>query len=164
LKELSGHRSAIAELHEVFRRDRRPAMLCEAPESGILGWKMRLVGVGLAAVLAGCSAPPAYYEPEPPQGQVPTREVIAASVPKAFAASANPRNILVSAPQPAVETGTFGWIVCVRAQVTLLTGADGGYQTVVIFFQRQNMITHRRAEPQDKCEGFAALDIPAEKK
>jgi hypothetical protein len=52
----------------------------------------------------------------------------------------------------------------VRAQVTLLTGADGGYQTVVIFFQRQNMITHRRAEPQDKCEGFAALDIAAEKK
>lgn len=140
-------------------------MLCKAPEIGILGCKMRLVGVGLAAVLAGCSASSTqYYQPAPPQGEPPTREVVAASVPKAFAASANPRNILVTAPAPAVETGTFGWIVCVRAQVTLLTGADGGYQTVVIFFQRQNMITHRRAEPQDKCEGFAALDIAAEKK
>jgi hypothetical protein len=90
--------------------------------------------------------------------------VVANSVPKAFAASANPRNILVSAVEPAVETGTFGWIVCVRAQVTSVAGGDGGYQTVVIFFQRQEMITHRRAEAQDKCEGFAPLDMPAEKK
>jgi hypothetical protein len=125
---------------------------------------MRFAGIGLAAALLGCSAPPAYYEPAPPQGEAPTSKVVAATVPKVFAPSANPRNILVSAAQPAVETGTFGWIVCVRALVTLATGADGGYQTVVIFFQRQNMITHRRAEAHDKCEGFAPLDTAAEKK
>ena len=127
---------------------------------------MRLAGFGLAAALLGCSSstPTQYYQPAPPQGEPPTSQVLAASVPKAFSASANPRNILVSAVQPAVESGTFGWIVCVRAQVTLLTGADGGYQTVVIFFQRQNMIIHRRAEPRDKCEGYAPLDIAAEKK
>jgi len=126
---------------------------------------MRFAGLGLAAALAGCSSStPQYYQPAPPQGEPPTSQVVAASVAKAFSASANPRNILVSAVQPAVESGTFGWIVCVRAQVTLLTGADGGYQTVVIFFQRQNMIIHRRAEPKDKCEGYAPLDIAAEKK
>jgi hypothetical protein len=113
---------------------------------------MRLKLFALAAVLAACSGP--IYEPASPQGDPPSRQSIEENIPKVFTPSANPRDILVSAVRPAVEQGLFVWLVCVRARVTAADGRDAGFVTIAVFFQRQEMVLRRSAEPKDKCEGF----------
>jgi hypothetical protein len=117
----------------------------------------------MGTIVVGCS-PTQYYEPAAPQGKPPTKELIADNISKIFSASSNPNEILVSVTQPAVEGGLFGWLVCVRARITSATGQDAGFQTVVVFFQRQEIVLRRRAEPQDKCEGFESLNVSGGKK
>jgi len=117
---------------------------------------MRLHPIGLAAVLSACSSQ--IYEPAAPQGQAPTRQMIAASIAQIFAPSSHPTDVLVTTPRPFVEQGLFGWMVCVRARVVDMNGADAGFQTITVFYQKQEMALRRRAEPRDKCEGFERLD------
>ncbi len=117
---------------------------------------MRLYPIGFAAVLSACSAQ--LYEPTAPQGQAPTKQMIAGNVAQIFAPSSHPTDVLVTTPRPFVEQGLFGWMVCVRARVVDMNGADAGFQTIAVFYQKQEMALRRRAEPRDNCEGFERLD------
>ena len=120
---------------------------------------MRLYLIGLAAILAGCSVQVLEQTPAP-QGEAPTKRMVADAISQIFAASAHPTDVLVTAARPAVEQGLFGWLVCVRARVDGVSGEDIGLQTVAVFFQRREIVARRRAESQDKCEGFEKLDAP----
>jgi len=122
------------------------------------GRAMRLYLTALAAILAGCSAQ--VLEPPAPQGDAPTKRMVADAIPLIFAASAHATDVLVTPARPAVEQGLFGWLVCVRARVAGISGDDIGFQTVAVFFQRREIVLRRRAEPQDKCEGFERIDAP----
>jgi hypothetical protein len=119
---------------------------------------MRVQAIGLAVVLSACSAQ--IYEPAAPQGEPPTRQMITAHISEIFTESSHPTDILVTPAQPAVEQGLFGWLVCVRARVAAISGGDAGFQTFAVFFQRQQMVQRRRAEPHDRCEGFERLSGP----
>jgi len=118
---------------------------------------MRFVAIGLAVVLSACSAPAPIYEPAAPQGESPSKQQISQHLSEIFTESAHPTDILVTPARPAVEKGLFSWLVCVRARVTSMTGGDAGFQTFAVFFQRQQLVLRRRAEPQDQCEGFDRL-------
>lgn len=111
--------------------------------------------IGCAAVLSACSA--SVHQPAAPQGDPPTKQMIAANISQVFSDASHPTDILVTAARPAVEQGLFGWLVCVRARVLDIYGGDGGFQTVAVFYQKREMVSRRRAEPQDKCEGFERL-------
>jgi hypothetical protein len=117
---------------------------------------MRLYPIGFAAILSACSSQ--LYEPAAPQGDAPTKQIIAENVSQIFAPSSHPTDVLVTTPRPFVEQGLFGWIVCVRARIVDMNGADAGFQTVAVFYQKREMSLRRRAEPKDKCEGFQRLD------
>jgi len=120
---------------------------------------MRFQAIGLAVFLSACSA--AIYEPAAPQGEPPTKQKIAEHISEIFTDSSHPTDILVTPAQAAVEQGLFGWMVCVRARVTSVSGGDAGFQTFAVFFQKQQMVLRRRAEPHDKCEGFERLIVPS---
>jgi hypothetical protein len=120
---------------------------------------MRLQAIGLAVFLSACSAQ--IYESEAPQGEPPSRQKIAEHIAQIFTESSHATDILVTPAQPAVEHGLFGWLVCVRARVSAISGGDAGFQTFAVFFQRQQMVARRRTEPQDKCEGFERLNAPS---
>jgi hypothetical protein len=118
---------------------------------------MRLQIIGCAAaVLSACSGSP-NYKPDAPQGDPPTKEKVAADISRIFSAASHPTDVLASPARPAVEQGLFSWLVCVRARVVDQSGADAGFHTIAVFYQRREIVLRRRAEPQDRCEGFERL-------
>jgi hypothetical protein len=110
-----------------------------------------------AAILSACSGSGPVYEPASPQGEPPTKENVAANISQIFSASSHATDIFVTPARPAVERDLFGWLVCVRARVAGASGEDAGFQTTAVFYQKRVMVLRRRAEPQDKCEGFEKL-------
>lgn len=119
--------------------------------------RLRLIGC-MAVILSACSSGPApIYQPVAPQGDPPTKTQIAAGITEIFAESVHPTDILATPARPATERGLFGWLVCVRARVVGISGADAGFQTIAVFYQRQHIVLRRRAEPDDKCDGFERL-------
>jgi len=117
-------------------------------------YHMRVPVLAVALFVTACSAPAPIYQPPSPQGDQPSRQTIEEHIPKIFAPSAKPSDILVSAVRPAVEQGLYVWLVCVRARVLAIDGHDAGFVTIAVFFQRREMVLRRTAEPQDKCERF----------
>jgi hypothetical protein len=121
---------------------------------------MRFETIALTVLLAACSTKVSeQITSSSPQGQPPTKQTVSSHISKIFAESSHPADVLVTAPRPAVEQNLFCWLVCVKARVVAIDGHDMGFQTNAVFFQKQEMISRRKAEPLDKCEGFERVEL-----
>jgi len=113
-----------------------------------------------ALVLAGCgftdarSPVPEFMrlkDPEPPPlGPPPdVRRIVGEKLDAVFLAASQPTRVQVSAPRPDLRGP--GWIACVKADLTSVTGKPLGTQTYRIIITGAVVSDRRRAEPEDNC-------------
>jgi len=113
-----------------------------------------------ALVLAGCgftdarSPVPEFMrlkDPEPPPlGPPPDiRRIVGEKLDAVFLAASQPTRVQVSAPHPDLRGP--GWIACVKADLTSVTGKPLGTQTYRIIITGAVVSDRRRAEPEDNC-------------
>jgi hypothetical protein len=113
-----------------------------------------------ALVLAGCgftdarSPVPEFMrlkDPEPrPLEPVPdVRRIVGEKLEAVFLAASQPTRVQVSAPRPDLRGP--GWIACVKADLTSVTGKPLGSQTYRIVITGGVVSDRRRAEADDNC-------------
>jgi hypothetical protein len=120
---------------------------------------MALMASG-ALVLAGCGfadvrAPVPEFmrskpvDPPPPEPPPDVRELVRKHLDSVFTAASNPRQVRVSAPLHAPQGS--GWIACVRADLTSVTGRPLGAETYRITISGGVIVDRQRAEADDNC-------------
>ena len=113
-----------------------------------------------ALVLAGCGfadvrAPVPEFmrskavDPPPPEPPPDVRELVRKHLDSVFTAASNPRQVRVSAPLHAPQGS--GWIACVRADLTSVTGRPLGAETYRITISGGVIVDRQRAEADDNC-------------
>ena len=112
-----------------------------------------------AAALAACSADshapvpkfmrtneaaPRQLDPEPD-----VKRLVRDKLDQVFTAASHPRRVRVSAPRR--ELNGAGWTVCVRAELTSVTGRSLGTQTYLATISGGVILDRRRVEADDNC-------------
>jgi len=93
-----------------------------------------------AEVLFQPAAPPRQADPEPD-----VKALVRANVASVFVGNAT--NIQVGAPR----RNGYGWIVCVKAQVTGISKQNVGAQTIMVEIDNGRIGLRRRATAEDGC-------------
>ena len=123
----------------------------------------RVAGAALAMagalMLAACSAdshaplpkfmrtdeaPPRQLDPEPD-----VKRLVRDRLDQVFTAASHPRRVQVSPPRR--ELNGPGWTVCVRAELTSVTGRSLGTQTYLATISGGVILDRRRAGADDNC-------------
>lgn len=138
----------------------------QAPRApaGSLNRQCRGLGLlaGLAVLLAGCvtTAPPAQFtlEPEPDY-----KTLIADNLATLFQNVASVSALTVSPPGLTVFSGQAAWRVCLRANVTGVTGASIGTRVFVVYIRNRKILDRRAAAETDKCDGEKYEPLPPAK-
>jgi hypothetical protein len=112
-----------------------------------------------AAMLAACSAdshaplpkflrtdeaPPRQLDPEPD-----VRQLVRDHLDQVFTAASHPRQVRVSPPRR--QSNGPGWTVCVKAELTSVTGRSLGTQTYLATISGGLILERRRVEAEDNC-------------
>ena len=111
--------------------------------------------VALAACSADSRAPlpkflrtdeagPRQLDPEPD-----VRQLVRDRLDQVFTAASHPRRVQVSPPRR--ELNGPGWTVCVRAELTSVTGRSLGTQTYLATISGGVILDRRRVGPDDNC-------------
>ena len=115
---------------------------------------------GAALALAGCgiadsrSPVPEFMlakasDPPPLEAPPDAKRLVREQLDSVFQASSNPREIRVSPPRH--EVAGLGWTVCVRAELTSVTGKPLGTQTYRVSINGGVIADRRRIEAEDTC-------------
>ena len=115
---------------------------------------------GVALVLAGCgiadsrSPVPEFMrakatQPPPPEPPPDVGQLVREKLDSVFVASSYPRQVRVSLPRQNLHGA--GWIACVRAELTSVTGKPLGTETYRITISEGVILDRQRAEADDSC-------------
>jgi hypothetical protein len=124
-------------------------------------WKKVITLLMSASLLAACGiadsrAPVPRFmrakEPSAPRLEAPPdiRRLVAEKLDMVFTAGSSPTGVRVS--QPIHNPRGPGWIACVRAELTSVTGGSLGSQTYRIFINDGTIGDRQRVEADDECE------------
>jgi hypothetical protein len=116
--------------------------------------------VGGALMLGGCgfadsrSPVPEFMRAKasepPPLGTPPdVKQLVAEKLDAVFTVASRPSHVRVS--QPLHDPRGPGWIACVQAEVTSVTGKPLGTQTYRIFISEGVILDRRHIEADDTC-------------
>jgi hypothetical protein len=120
-----------------------------------------LATVGAAVALTGCAvdshaplplpkmmlakeAEPARLDPQPD-----VKQLLRAKLDSVFTAASHPRHVRVSPPRR--QPNGPGWTVCIKAELTSVTGRSLGTQTYLATISGGVILDRRRVEPDDNC-------------
>src|SRR4051794_26036679 len=98
----------------------------------------------LPKILRADEAAPRQLDPEPD-----VRQLVRDRLDQVFTAASHPRRVQVSPPRREL-TGS-GWTVCVRAELTSVTGRSLGTQTYLATIGGGIILDRRRVEASDNC-------------
>jgi len=98
----------------------------------------------LPKLLRADEAPPRQLDPEPD-----VRQLVRDRLDQVFTAASHPRHVQVSPPRR--ELNGPGWTVCVRAELTSVTGRSLGTQTYLATISGGVIVDRRRAGSDDNC-------------
>ncbi len=115
---------------------------------------------GAALMLGGCgfadsrSPVPEFMrlkatEPPPLEAPPDVKRLVGEKLDSVFTAASRPTEVRVS--QPLHDPRGPGWIACVRAEVTSVTGKPLGTQTYRIFINEGVIMDRRHIEGEDTC-------------
>jgi hypothetical protein len=120
-----------------------------------------------AAALAACSADshapvPKFLRtdeaaPRQPDPEPDVKQLLRGKLDQVFTAASHPRHVQVSPPRR--ELNGPGWTVCVRAELTSVTGRSLGTQTYLATIGGGIILDRRRVEASDNCasESYEAI-------
>ena len=98
----------------------------------------------LPKILRTDEAPPRQLDPEPD-----VKRLVRDRLDQVFTAASHPRRVQVSPPRR--ELNGPGWTVCVRAELTSVTGRSLGTQTYLATISGGVILDRRRAGADDNC-------------
>jgi len=98
----------------------------------------------LPKILRTDEAPPRQLDPEPD-----VKRLVRDRLDQVFTAASHPRRVQVSPPRR--ELHGPGWTVCVRAELTSITGRSLGTQTYLATIAGGVILDRRRAGPEHNC-------------
>jgi hypothetical protein len=123
------------------------------------GLARAVLAIAGAVMLAACSADshapvpkllraeeaaPRQLDPEPDVNQL-----LRGKLDQVFTAASHPRHVQVSPPRR--ELNGPGWTVCIRAELTSITGRSLGTQTYLATIGGGIILNRRRVEASDNC-------------
>ena len=117
-----------------------------------------------AAALAGCGAADPHAklpdfmlapapEPRQPDPQPDVKQLVRDKLDAVFTAASHPRHVRVSPPRR--DPKGPGWTVCVKAELTSVTGKPLGTQTYLTTISGGVILDRRRVEADDGCAAEA---------
>jgi hypothetical protein len=117
-----------------------------------------------AAALAGCGAADPHAklpdfmlapapEPRQPDPQPDAKQLVRDKLDAVFTAASHPRHVRVSPPRR--DPKGPGWTVCVKAELTSVTGKPLGTQTYLATISGGVILDRRRVEADDGCAAEA---------
>jgi predicted small lipoprotein YifL len=115
---------------------------------------------GAVAALAGCGTADPHAklpdfmlakatEPRQPDPQPDVKQLLRDKLDAVFTAASHPRHVRVSPPRR--DTSGSGWTVCVKAELTSVTGRSLGTQTYRATISGGVILDRRRVEDGDGC-------------
>jgi hypothetical protein len=126
-------------------------------------WRGFVSGIAMAvaaAALAGCGAADPHAklpdfmlapapEPRQPDPQPDVKQLVRDKLDAVFTAASHPRHVRVSPPRR--DPKGRGWTVCVKAELTSVTGKSLGTQTYLATISGGVILDRRRVEAEDGC-------------
>lgn len=88
-------------------------------------------------------------EPPPPEAAPDIKPLVRDHLDSIFMAASHPANVGFS--HPLHDPRGLGWIACVRAELTSVTGKSLGMQTYRVVIDGGVIADRRRAGPEDTC-------------